>query len=248
MCLLIAKPANVELPEDFEEVVGRASKSNPHGCGFSTAGIIIKKYNITDSDFYKLLRENVTKEDPAIIHWRFSTSGTKDDDNCHPFRLNDGGVFAHNGVIAYKYPPMGSKSDTAMLAATTRSTNTLIYRCMDLVSPGNKFAVLTPYSRPDHELQIIGEKHGMWENGLWYSNDNWKTPRTKVTYYQNYRDDDEYYAGGEWHRGGTSATTPAVYNPSTSLKTALRNLIQTHGLVKVVDELDQYCYTQWGRE
>lgn len=227
MCLLICKPADTELPDNLEKIVQEASEINSHGMGFATCGQSMKKFNMHHATFSSLLRENLTKADPAIIHWRLSTSGLKDDANCHPFRLNDGGFMAHNGVISSKYAPTQMKSDTRVLSEAFNTSEEMYEECQKLASSANKFAIITP----DNQLKIAGECYGTWENKLWFSNMSWKGGYSRWQY-----DDYDIY---DRRRGyGTR-----VSNQSTqgmSLKEQLAALVRTHGVGRVVEELDKY--------
>ena len=50
---------------------------------------------------------------PFLIHFRYTTNGLTNIDNCHPFKINDNSVFGHNGIIT-SVDDDEIKSDTRM--------------------------------------------------------------------------------------------------------------------------------------
>lgn len=175
MCLLMVKPAGVPLPADFADIADQAAYANPDGVGFAYAasGKVIRQrsVSVTPAEFARIAGDAIPAESPAIIHFRFGTSGGVSKTLCHPFLLGDGSAFAHNGVIPIT--PAVGMSDTATLAASVRRVDALLAACAPYVGPGNKFAVLQPSS----ELTILGEEHGQWDGGIWYSNTYWREDR-----------------------------------------------------------------------
>jgi predicted glutamine amidotransferase len=224
MCLIIAKPVGVEFPSDFLEICRKAAECNPDGMGFAIPEGVYKGFNIKWKDFHETMLQMIGKDDPAIIHWRYSTSGFDDSDNCHPFQIEDGTMFAHNGNIAYHCPPAAGKSDTAVLASSVKNVYQLYYRCLQLTTSSNKFAILTP-KELGSEIILVGERHGTWENGLWFSNLMWKVGRQRYTY-------NDY---------GVGCHTTNLTNYQGSVQDKIDALIKKHGLRTVVDCLDKYC-------
>lgn len=226
MCLIIAKPAGASFPQNFKEICRKAAECNDDGMGFAVPEGIYKDHTVKPDDFYQTLIQMVDKDLPAVIHWRYSTSGQTTTANCHPFQLEDGTMFAHNGNVSYRYAPGNGKSDTAVLADSVKNVYELYYQCLQLCSPSNKFAMITP-KELGNELLIVGERHGTWEDGLWYSNLLWKTGRQRYA-----------YQGGDYY-GACYNTSVTRYEGS--LKEKLAALIQKHGLKTVVKCLDNYC-------
>lgn len=104
MCVIIIKPAGVELPSRQELL--KAWMCHPHGFGFATP---TKRFRTTVfSTFYKRL-QSVSVDEPCIIHLRYATHGSQKTSNCHPFK-KDGIVFAHNGILSIT--PKGDKTDS----------------------------------------------------------------------------------------------------------------------------------------
>ena len=96
MCIIIVKPANVQLPNYV--TLCRCAEINPDGFGFAIPG---EKPNKTLK--FEMFINEISKVDeslPMIIHFRKATHGSIKKANCHPFRDNDNGIsFAHNGML-----------------------------------------------------------------------------------------------------------------------------------------------------
>lgn len=95
MCVIIYKPAGVEIPST--EILNKAHLRNPHGCGLVSPTIQYK--GLSYNSFLKHLRKcNV--EEPLLIHFRFATHGSVKRSNCHPFYDTETDTyFMHNGVL-----------------------------------------------------------------------------------------------------------------------------------------------------
>ena len=95
MCIIIAKPAGVRVPP--MAILRRCAALNPHGFGFATKNRIYKTLNL--DAFLKEL-QTISKDETAILHFRYATHGSVKASNCHPFRDAETGLsFAHNGVL-----------------------------------------------------------------------------------------------------------------------------------------------------
>lgn len=226
MCLIIVKPAGVSFPTDFEEICRKAAECNDDGMGFAIPAGVYKDHKSKWKDFYETLLNMVGPEDPTIIHWRYSTSGFTDTGNCHPFQLADGSMFAHNGNVNFRYNAVGGQSDTAVMAGSIKNVYELYYQCLQLASPSNKFAILTP-KEVGSDILIAGERYGTWQDGMWFSNMIWKTGRAR------------YYDTGTYY----SQTNTGLTNYNGSLKEKIAALVKQHGLKSIVESLDNYCKT-----
>lgn len=170
MCLLVVKQAGVDLPSNIKEICENANIMNPHGFGFSIPNGRYRTINDDVDKWLSLFEKHIKKNTPAILHWRFATSGEKTKHNCHPFVILDGTQFAHNGVCSDVFKPTEFMSDTAVLGYVSPTYEKLVENCQRVVGPGNKFAILSS----KEEIDILGEKYGETIDGIWYSNDSWK--------------------------------------------------------------------------
>lgn len=114
MCIIIAKPAGVELPP--EQHFENAFKNNPDGAGIAYndgTRTYIRKGFMEFSQFQDALKliPNPREKD-MVFHFRIATHGKVCPENCHPFPLTsslpqlqkteldyNGWVVCHNGII-----------------------------------------------------------------------------------------------------------------------------------------------------
>jgi hypothetical protein len=127
----------------------------------------------------------VGPEEPSKINSRFSTHGTaRDLANCHPFPLgaDPRTVLAHNGVLPKAVQPDEGdpRSDTRIAAETflpafgplrLRRTRLRVERWM---TAANKIVLLTVDRRFRDRAYILNEREGIWDGGIWYSNDGYR--------------------------------------------------------------------------
>lgn len=109
MCVIIVKPAGVNLPSD--EVINAAFRANPHGCGLVSPTQFYKGLSLVR---FKQTLAKVSKEEPCIIHFRLATHGSISRKNCHPFRRGNV-FFAHNGILDIATKNDMTDSETAFL-------------------------------------------------------------------------------------------------------------------------------------
>jgi hypothetical protein len=123
---------------------------------------------------------------PALFHSRFTTHGRSTLDNCHPFLI--GGdrrtVLAHNGILPTTVHPTNGdpRSDTRIAAedflpafGSLRSRRNRL-RFQRWLTPGNKVVILTVDRRFKQQAYILNEESGIWDGGVWYSNDGYRPP------------------------------------------------------------------------
>jgi hypothetical protein len=112
MCIAIFKPQNVYLTE---EQILNSYMNNHHGWGFAVHDdknnkIILVKENSGLETFQEKYEEH--KYSRLILHFRYSSKGDIDDENCHPFLVNENLCFIHNGTINNVKEWNKTKSDT----------------------------------------------------------------------------------------------------------------------------------------
>jgi hypothetical protein len=213
MCLLIYKPTNHDVPEEWLE---NGFYANPDGCGLAwiTRRGKIAYWRSTSQDFDKFFKAYVPVKDCAmLIHFRLSTGGGKTKANCHPFALGENMALAHNGVLSCTSATF-RQSDTSVLVDMIKcfmgerlddliGDDALAARFEKLIGANNKIAVL----RGDGAFRIFNEKAGHWRDGVWYSNNGYQFdpyPMRVCSSMGDYADDwgDD---GNEWMGAGDGA-------------------------------------------
>lgn len=189
MCILTYLPGGVAPDTD---ALHNGALTNPDGHGWAiVAGdrIIIGKSMNADEAISEFAAMRATHMDgPALFHSRIATAGVVTEYNIHPFIV--GGdprtVMAHNGIMPQAVQP-GKKnpaSDTRITAekfipqfGTLRSRTNRI-RFEKWMGVHNKVVLLTVDRRFKEQAYILNEREGIWDGGIWYSNDaylSWPT-------------------------------------------------------------------------
>ena len=179
MCIAIMKSANKKISKS---TLRRCYDANPDGAGFMYAEdkqLVVNKGYFTFKEFYKEYKPHGDKQ--VLIHFRIKTHGPINKDNCHPFLVNSGLGFIHNGIIS----GYGSsiKSDTiefneAILQkiVSKHGNNSLFDDPMvELIENVIGYSKLVFLDRHGN-YTIMNEKKGNWNDGVWYSNMSWKKP------------------------------------------------------------------------
>lgn len=185
MCLLTFIPAGIQ--PDMESLAnGTEFNRDGHGYAIIHDGrLIIRKDLIAERILEQFEKDREAMPDgPALFHSRMSTHGTVNTKNCHPFHV--GGdqrtVIAHNGILPQVVWPSkkDKRSDTRIAAEDfiprlgllwTRRTRIAIEKWM---GAGNKMVVLTVNRRYKQQAFILNEAAGIWDGGVWYSNDGYQ--------------------------------------------------------------------------
>lgn len=182
MCMVIYKPKDEHVTK---KTLKRCWNNNNDGAGFMYAGdnkLHIVKGLMCFNAFYKTYRaqENKLNTD-YIIHFRIGTAGKNNQANCHPFKINENVGFAHNGILnCVNIPTKSSKSDTAVfceefLQKLTKDFlfNSTILEVLEVIafSENSKFVFMDNFGF----VCISNEVAGVWDSGIWYSNDGYKT-------------------------------------------------------------------------
>ena len=185
MCLAIYKPQNKKVIKSEMET---AWESNDDGAGFAypyKGKVIIEKGFMTFNSFWNAIEPHMDK--PMAIHFRWSTHGLVDENNCHPFAITDELAMIHNGVISGIDITDKEKSDT----------RTFVDDYVKPIHKGDKKFIYSDYGK--RTLQacigsgsklvfidkkanyvIVNEEAGEWQDGVWYSNNSHK--ELKVRY------------------------------------------------------------------
>jgi len=124
---------------------------------------------------FRLVDQEVGHKTGIIIHFRIATSGLIDVNNCHPFEVNNQVAFAHNGIINIESTEI--KSDTVIFRDEILSKlpvdfmkNSAILELIGGYAKNSKLIFLNTSG----DVIIMGEKEGVWDDGIWYSNNSYK--------------------------------------------------------------------------
>lgn len=180
MCLIIHKPAGVEIPH---ELLSAASVHNPDGwgaMGFDVSGrIVVERQAHVDlieiADFVHAHRDS-----EIALHLRRQTRGGSGAENTHPFRIADGLWLMHNGTLKIG-ARVANRSDTwhfvsdILRPLSQRHPGLLSDRSFlkiieMAVRPENKMALLDAKTR---RIALLNQEHGAELDGLWLSSTRW---------------------------------------------------------------------------
>jgi hypothetical protein len=174
MCLILDQYGPDVKPLHDDEIVDVYSR-NSNGWGAiwhdtTTGSVVTVKDLPQDAEHAIRLYRSVPVK--AVHHWRYSTSGRETLHAAHPFTLQSGIAFMHNGVLP---DPWGSldESDTQQLA---RILDRLVWDAADLDDPAvaamlqtvARGSVLT-FALPGGEVRHLGREFISY-NGRGYSN------------------------------------------------------------------------------
>jgi predicted glutamine amidotransferase len=210
MCIIVAKPIGAEVDMDTLQICG---DNNGDGCGYAFHDgdkIQVRKFLSTEAlltSYQDVVKTQFTEKDtPAILHFRIATEGAINKDNCHPFKISDDLIMAHNGTIK------GIDLIEGATDSESFAKNYLSFLTPDLLQRNsvqrlikkdltfNKLAFLDS----DGRITILNMEKGELDDstGVWYSNTSYKCYRRS------------YYGGAgynDWHNYGVSnkkTTTP----------------------------------------
>ena len=193
MCLLITQSKNSKVSN---KKLGNAWNRNHDGVGYAFADngkIKVRKY-MEFKPFKKDFNNDVKmygSKSSFLIHFRFATHGKTDLTNVHPFKVNDGLVFGHNGVI--------NDVETDIKLSDTQVFNNIVLKNLDnsfLQSETLRLLIKSfignsklAFLDVNGKIDIINEEAGIWSDDkkIWFSNDGFKKQKT---YFVN---------GGHWN-------------------------------------------------
>lgn len=176
MCIIILNPAKAKAID--KETFLTCWERNPHGGGiaYTTPGgttTIIKEMERPETLYasYRKARSRYPKAN-ILLHFRITTHGDTNLTNCHPFRVDEDLVFAHNGIIHIDCLPGLSDTNTfneqelkTAKKGFHRSAPTRA-KIKDRIGRGSKIVFLDSSNR----YYIINEEAGQWNGGSWFSN------------------------------------------------------------------------------
>lgn len=202
MCIAIVKTKNGTISDEY---LKNCWNRNKDGAGFAYpkhGEVVIEKGFFNYDQFLKRFREVEKKiKNNMLIHFRISTAGLIDKNNCHPHRINNKLAMIHNGILDIDVPAGSKVSDTVLYCQKYLKQlpknfymNSVIMEYMEeCIGGGNKFCFLDS----DGKYAIVNEKAGHWKDGVWYSNTSYEGYKY-TTKYTN-----EYW---NWGKSSTNAT------------------------------------------
>lgn len=201
MCILIYKPADVELPE---VMITNSASANPHGWGYASIvdgairtakGLSFYKDRFEDGRSPMEVIRSLTPYE-SIVHFRITSRGATSLENTHPIWTGNGQIYmAHNGTINGWGDGYGEgRSDTFELAQAVGESLPPEFPVPEehgvwkivrkILGLSNKVALISPAG-----VRIFGREQGVeHDDGIWTSNRScfWapyaKSATTKSTY------------------------------------------------------------------
>jgi hypothetical protein len=181
MCLIIHKPAGVNIPR---RLLHSAAEHNRDGFGamaFDGNGRLrVTRRHITLPWEFLSVYEDYARGE-CVLHLRRSTRGlATDPENTHPFEIAEHLYLAHNGTLAVDCRVPG-RSDTWHLVhdhlrpVVARNPDVIydaVFQTLlkGLAGPENKFVFMDASRR---QTLILNREHGIELDGLWLSNSRW---------------------------------------------------------------------------
>ncbi len=192
MCLLIYRPPNGIMTKN---VLRKGYSNNSDGAGYAYSykgKLYSEKGFFSFKKFWNAYR-NIPKESPALIHFRISSEGRINKENCHPFLIDKNHAFCHNGSVQAK---IGEKSEDfsdtylfneQILKPIFSDPNNIDKKFWlspafkwlmeECIGSFNKMSILDNRGN----CVIFNECKGEWFSGCWFSNDSYKTDRKKTS-------------------------------------------------------------------
>lgn len=190
MCIIAVKPEKIVLSRKQLEIMWA---SNPHGAGFMYAegGKVHVSKGFTTLDKLWDAIEKVGPMRKMVLHFRIRTHGANSPEMTHPFWVRKEKLaLVHNGVIhALVNETTDVNSDTAVFAKKLSQNysdpllaiQSPFHRDMLEAYLGNSKVVFMDASG---QTYILNERYGIWNKGVWYSNDKFRAPTLAKKYTQ----------------------------------------------------------------
>jgi len=191
MCIAILKPRGEVIKKS---TLKTCFENNDDGAGYmfvKNGALQFVKGFFTFKNFWNSYVKNVVKNGNPIsaIHFRITTHGKTNAENCHPFKISNSLGFIHNGVINFVKPDK-KKSDTSMFNEhiLKRLPDDFIRNgaICDLIEESIGSSKLV-FLNDRGEYLISNEELGKWQDNVWYSNDSYQWCTTWNTPYVYYR-------------------------------------------------------------
>lgn len=266
MCIIMVKPKNVPLPD--KKTFKICYENNSDGCGYmyvDNGEVVIRKGFMGYKNMYKEIKA-LGNEKAICVHFRIGTHGTlKSQANTHPYpisshvsdlkalSLRTDVAVMHNGIISgYTDTAFPDLNDTQIfikdVLTVLKNLNKEFY---------TKKSVLTMLDDMTTSKLVFLDKHEelfyvgnfIDENGVKYSNSNYKENVWKNYNYYHDRYYDEYY-DSEYNYPITTSTIEDINSVEINTKnciTIVKNWWMEYGTTLVqVDENNKYAMDNMG--
>lgn len=180
MCLIIHKPAGMEIPADL---LTAAAAHNADGwglMGFDDENRLLLERHALVNVSELIATEQALRAYEYVLHLRRQTRGGSGLDNVHPFKVANGIWLMHNGTVQLRTRVPG-KSDTWHLVSDV--LRPLVQRHPGLLSDYAFVQILEHGLRSENKLALLDQRlrrivlinrqHGVELDGLWLSNTRW---------------------------------------------------------------------------
>lgn len=224
MCLLVVQ-TNIKgqqksklIPKEIFEAVW---EGNPHGFGtgwFTKNGTPIMCHSLKLIDAWEMYNRQYNQfHGHMIVHWRFSTHGSKTLENCHPFLTSNDTpcILGHNGIISPTPDCPPDWSDTRWFAKNLKEIMLKESKNQDFKDPKNekeikyylgssRLAIIQPnwelhtWNFPNQEE--VSKEYGLFSIGMSYRMG--KRPTTGRCYHSGTGPYNSYNAYDNWNTSG----------------------------------------------
>lgn len=185
MCIIACSPEGKTIPKENLE---QCFRSNSDGAGYmysENGKLIVKKGFFTFDEFYDSYLPHEQKK--IVLHFRIKTHGERNEENCHPFLVDESLAFVHNGVIKIEEDHK-QYSDTwhfneKIVKPMYRDNRGFLKRIynQELIKSFIGYSKLVFMDGKGRSM-IINPDKGEWHDGVWYSNGSYKVHKPKVEY------------------------------------------------------------------
>lgn len=191
MCIILYAESGKTIKDEW---LDNSAKSNPDGFGLSySSGDKVEIYKTMKYNKFKKKYRELESNFPHadfVLHFRKSTAGKTNVDNCHPFKVGDKAVF-HNGVITKCDPPKDDKirSDTRIFCDDILADlppNWIEYESLLELIEGFIGGSKMVFMEPDGVVTILNEEAGHWVDGIWASNYSYYPNTKSIQKYKPY--------------------------------------------------------------
>ncbi len=179
MCLAIYKPAATTIPAGYlyNGYSANYSKHCGSGIAWNEGGKLhVVKGILTFEQFIEQYKK--VEQHPMLVHFRLATHRPINQENCHPFTMCDGQfALIHNGVfqIEITNPDLSDTGNFCqqIMEPAIKNGKYKNKRLMESIMGWNMACLMAASG----EVILYNEKHGDWDDGVWYSNPGYQYNR-----------------------------------------------------------------------